>query len=264
MSQPPEMFSLKGRTAVITGAASGIGAATAAAFAAAGANLALAWYPPDGHSIEPVVAAVRSHGSVPLAVEVDVRQAGDVARLVQQASATFGTVDIVIGNAGIARIEPEPELVDISEWNNVLDVNLTGIWRCFRQAIPLMRRQGYGRLLATASVSGTVQAWPRHTSYVASKAGIVAMTETLAVALGPYGITVNAVAPGVVSSPQSLDEINSLGEEGVLAEAAAIPVRRVGTGDDIAAALLFLASSEAGYVNGHVLVADGGRHLSVT
>jgi 3-oxoacyl-[acyl-carrier protein] reductase len=258
------MFSLEGRTAVITGAASGIGAATAGVFAAAGANLALAWYPPDGHDIELVVAAVRSHGPDPLAVEVDVREADDVAHLIQQASATFGTVDIVVGNAGIARIEPEPELVDIADWNKVLDINLTGIWRCFQQAIPLMRRQGYGRLLATASVSGTVQAWPRHTSYAASKAGIVAMTETLAVELGPYGITVNAVAPGLISSPQSLDETNSLGKDGLLTEVAAIPVRRVGTGEDVAAALLFLASSEAGYVNGHVLVADGGRHLSVS
>jgi 3-oxoacyl-[acyl-carrier protein] reductase len=223
----------------------------------------LAWYPPDGHDIQPVLESVRPFtGSV--AVEVDVRRRADVDHLIHETVAAFGSVDIVVGNAGVARIEAEPDAVSDDDWRFVLDVNLAGIWRCFRAAIPVMRRQHYGRLLATTSVSGTVQAWTQHTSYAASKAGIVGLVKSLAVELGGDGITVNAVAPGVVASPQSLDEVNSLGAAGVAAQAKSIPVGRVGTCDDIAAALHYLASTEAGYVNGHVLVADGGRHLAVS
>jgi 3-oxoacyl-[acyl-carrier protein] reductase len=264
MATRPDVFSLQGKTAVITGAASGIGAATARTFAAAGANLVLAWYPPDGHDIRPLLRDIGGSSSARLAIETDVRRRGDVDHLIDQAEVKFGSVDIVVGNAGVARIEPHPEAVDDEDWAFVLDVNLAGIWRCFRAAIPRMRRQHYGRLLATTSVSGTVQAWTHHTSYAASKAGIVGMIKSLAVELGRDGITVNAVAPGVVASPQSMDAVNSLGPRGVAAQADAIPVGRVGTCEDIAAAMQYLASTEAGYVTGHVLVADGGRHLSAS
>jgi 3-oxoacyl-[acyl-carrier protein] reductase len=125
-----------------------------------------------------------------------------------------------------------------------------------------MRSQHYGRLLTTTSVSGPLQAWPQHSSYAASKAGLVGLVNTLAVELGPAGITVNAIAPGVVESPQSLDPVNSIGPAGVAAQAGLVPVGRVGTADDAAAAFLYLASTEAGYVNGHVLVVDGGRWLA--
>jgi 3-oxoacyl-[acyl-carrier protein] reductase len=249
--------------AVITGAASGIGAATARLFAAAGAQLGLAWYPQDGHDIEIVAEDLRRNGTDVVVCDVDVRKQRHVVDLVERVAAEFGRLDIVVANAGVARREPAPELISDEDWSFVLDTNLGGVRRCFQAAIPIMRDQRYGRLLATTSVSGTVQAWEQHTSYAASKAGIVGTVKSLAVELGPHGITVNAVAPGVVSSPQSLDEVNSLGPGGVEAQADLIPVRRVGTCDDIAAALLFLASQEAGYVNGHVLVADGGRHLSI-
>lgn len=233
-------------------------------FAAAGANLALAWFAPDGHDIQVVLRDVRQLGSRAVDGQVDVRRRADVDRLTQQAQAAFGSVDIVVANAGVARREPVPERVTDADWDFILDTNLAGVRRCFQAAIPLMRRQRYGRLLATTSVSGTVQAWVEHTSYAASKAGIVGIVKSLAVELGKDGITVNAVAPGAVESAQSLDEINSLGARGLAAEAKLTPVGRVGTCDDIAAALLFLASTEAGYVNGHVLVADGGRHLAVS
>ncbi len=255
-------YSLEGKVALITGAASGIGAATARVFAEAGADLALASYSPDGHDIEPVRQAAQEAGANVLVEEVNVRSHADVERLVQLAIDRLGGLDIVVANAGIARIEHRPEDVTDERWGVVLDVNLGGVWRCFRAAIPHMRKQHYGRLLTTTSVSGPIQAWVQHTSYAASKAAIVGMVNSLSVELGPAGITVNAVAPGVVESPQSLDPVNSIGPSGVAAQAALVPVGRVGTADDVAYAYRYLASEEAGYVTGEVLVVDGGRWLA--
>lgn len=255
------MFSLAGRVALITGAASGIGAATAQVFAEAGADLALAWYPPDGHDIEPVRRAAEKAGRRVVVAEVDVTRSGDVDALVAKAVGELGGMHIVVANAGIAR---KVELADLDDtaWNKVVDVNLNGVWRCFRAALPHMQRAGFGRLLATSSVAGTVSAWPQHSHYTAAKAGLVGLVKTLAVEFAASGITANAIAPGVIRTPQALDPVNSLGPEGVEAVAAKIPAGRVGSPEDIAYVYLFLASAEASYVNGQILVVDGARSLA--
>jgi len=255
------VFSLAGRVALITGAASGIGAATARIYAEAGADLALAWYPPDGHDIEPVRRAAERAGRRVVVAEVDVTKTADVEALVARAVRELGGMHIVVANAGIARRVPLPELDDAA-WNNVLDVNLNGVWRCFRAALPHMQRAGYGRLIATSSVAGTVSAWPLHSHYTASKAGLVGLVRSLAVEFGANGITANAVAPGVIRTPQALDPVNSLGPAGVEAVARKIPAGRVGSPEDIAYVFLFLASAEASYVNGQLLVVDGARSLA--
>ena len=255
------MYDLTGRVALITGAASGIGAATARIFAEAGADLALAWYPPDGHDIEPVRAAVERAGRRVVVAAVDVCDPAAVDALVAAAVKKLGGMHIAVANAGIARKVALQDLDD-GAWNKVLDVDLNGAWRCFRAALPHMQSAGYGRLIATSSVAGTVSAWPQHSHYAAAKAGLVGLVKSLAVEFGPYGITANAVAPGVIRTPQALDPVNSLGPEGVDAAASKIPAGRVGTPEDIAYMYQFLASAQASYVNGQLIVVDGARSLA--
>jgi len=256
------MLSLENRVALVTGAASGIGAATACAMGKAGADVVLGWYPPDGHEVEPVRLEVETYGRRALARVVDVRDSASVAAYVDAAVQAFGRIDIMVANAGIARTVPSFELTD-EAWNETVNLNLAGTWRCFRAAAPHMVRAGHGRLLATSSVAGTVQAWPEHVAYTASKGGIVGMVITLAIEFGRYGITANAVAPGVIESAQSLDSVNSLGRHGVDLAARNNPTGRGGEPSDVAHLLVYLASDEARFMNGRLHVIDGGRTLLV-
>lgn len=256
------MTRLDGRVALVTGAASGIGAATAAVFADAGADLVLSWYSGDPHDVAPTVRAVEERGRRALAVEADIATADAAGMLVEQTVSAFGRLDVVVANAAIARDVPTTELSD-ADWDGLLDVDLKGVFRCFRAALPPMIAAGWGRLLATSSIAGGVQGWSRHVHYATAKAGIVGMVRALALEVGPHGITVNAVAPGVIETPQSLDPVNSLGPEGVAAFAARVPVGRNGRPEDIAHAFAYLASEEAAFVTGQTLVVDGGVTLSM-
>jgi 3-oxoacyl-[acyl-carrier protein] reductase len=175
--------------------------------------------------------------------------------------AELGRLDVVVANAAIARDVPSAELDD-ERWNALLQVDLAGVFRCFRAAMPHMIEAGWGRLLATSSIAGAVQGWASHAHYTTAKAGLVGLVRTLAVELGPHGITTNAIAPGLIETPQSLDPVNSLGPDGVRDFASSVPVRRNGQPEDIAHAFLFLASEEASYVNGQVLLVDGGVSLA--
>ena len=256
------MFDLDGRAALITGAASGIGAATARVFAQAGATSRWPGTRRTGTTSSRCAARSPRGGGRCRAAEVDVRRTADVDAIVERAVSEFGRLDIVVGNAGIARKVPLDQLDD-DAWNTVLDVNLGGVWRCFRAALPHMRRAGYGRLLATSSVAGTVSSWPSLPHYTASKAGLVGLIRTLAVEYGPDGITANAVAPGVIETPQALDPVNSLGPDGVRPTVAP-RCRSGGSGRRRTSPTCTPTwpASEAGYVNGQLIVADGARSLA--
>jgi 3-oxoacyl-[acyl-carrier protein] reductase len=256
-------FTLEGRVALVTGAASGIGAATARVFAEAGADVVCGWYPPDPHDVEPTRGAVEAAGRRCVVCEVDVSDTASVEAMVARALDELGRLDVVVANAAIARDVPSPELDD-DRWRSLLDVDLAGVFRCFRAAMPHMIEAGWGRLLATSSIAGAYQGWAGHAHYATAKAGLVGLVRTLAVELGPHGITANAVAPGVIETPQSLDPVNSLGPDGVREFAARVPVRRIGRPEDIAYTFLFLASEQASYVTGQALLVDGAVSLSLT
>jgi 3-oxoacyl-[acyl-carrier protein] reductase len=253
-------FSLQGRVALVTGAASGIGAATAALLAQAGADVVCGWYEGDPHDVSTTVSAIRDQGRKALTVEANLADGDSGDRLVGAALEHFGRIDIVLANAGIARITPFTEVSD-ADWQRVFDVNLGGVVRCFRAALPHMLRQGTGRLLATSSTSGALQGWPDHVSYTASKAGIVGLVRALAVEVGSSGVTVNAVAPGVIETPQSADPVNSIGPDGLRSYGRLVPLGRIGNPDEIGWTFVFLASDAASYITGQTIVVDGGASL---
>jgi 3-oxoacyl-[acyl-carrier protein] reductase len=213
--------------------------------------------------VEPVRRAVEERGRRAVVVEVDVSRSEDVERLMRAAVDELGRLDVVVANAGIARLVPVDELDD-ERWRQLMEVDLLGVFRCFRAAIPQMREAGFGRLIATSSIAGGLQGWSQHAHYTAAKAGVVGLVRTLAVECAPWGITANCVAPGVIVTPQSSDPVNSLGPSGLEDFASRVPVGRNGEPEDIAYAFLYLASEESSYLTGQMLLVDGGASLSLT
>jgi 3-oxoacyl-[acyl-carrier protein] reductase len=252
------LFSLSGRTAVVTGAASGIGAETAVLLAEHGARVALGYHP--GHRFDPgeVVTRISAAGGTAIALPVDVSDPASVRELLSECSDRLGVPDIAIANAGTVT-KCATEQVGPAELHAVLGVDLLGVQYLFAGAVPGMRERGWGRLLATSSTSGHVYGWAQRAAYCAAKAGVVGLVKTYAAEFGPDGITANAVAPGVVRTPMSLDPDQSLGPDGLNSVARSIPVGRVGEPADVAAVYVFLASPAASYVNGQTLIVDGGQ-----
>jgi 2-dehydro-3-deoxy-L-rhamnonate dehydrogenase (NAD+) len=245
----PEMFSLAGRTAIITGAATGIGEAIAARLAEAGATVAVVDLNLAGAHR---VAAALPNAS--FAVEADVADAASVGRAVDQVIKQTGQVDILVNNAGIAG--PAAFIWEQTDetWQRVIAVNLTGVFNFCRAVVPHMRSRSYGRIVNIASIAGK-EGNPRMIPYSATKAGVIGLTKSLGKELATDGICVNAVSPAVVHT-QILDQLTP---EQVAYMTDRIPMRRTGKPEEIAYVVHFLASTECSFVTAQCYDASGGR-----
>ncbi|MGO4238576.1 SDR family NAD(P)-dependent oxidoreductase [Pseudarthrobacter sp. YAF2] len=244
------------RVAVITGAASGIGSALALKYASTGMNIVIGYHPADPHDPEATLHAVTKAGGHGVVHEVDVRDTKQVDAFAERALEEWGRLDIAVANAGILRRVPLEFLHD-DVWNDLLDVDLTGVLRTFRSAAARMESSG-SSMLAVSSIAGGVYGWGERAHYATAKAGIIGLVKSLAVELGPRGIRVNCIVPGTIDTPQARDQTNSLGPQGIQAQAAHLPLQRAGRAEDIANAIAFLTSEEASFITGTSLLVDGG------
>ncbi|HSB51866.1 MAG TPA: 3-oxoacyl-[acyl-carrier-protein] reductase [Dissulfurispiraceae bacterium] len=244
---------MQGQTALITGAGRGIGKAIAEALAKRGANIVVADV--NLEIARPAAADLEQYGVKSLAVKADVSQASDVAGMFEQAATSFGKVEIVVNNAGITR---DGLLMRMKEedWDAVLDINLKGTFLCMKEAVRLMSKQRYGRIVNIASVVAFIGN-PGQANYSASKAGIVGLTKTAAKEYASRNVTVNAVAPGFITTAMT-DALPETVRQEML---KAIPMNRFGTIEDVAHAVAFLASPESAYVTGQVIHVNGGMYM---
>lgn len=251
------MLRLAGKTAVITGAASGMGRAGAELFARHGAAVVVADL--DGEGAERVAEAIREVGGRATAVRVDVTREEDARLMVETAVREFGRIDVLFNNAGIPMPFTPVEEVRLEDWQRIMDVNVKGVFLGCRAAVPHMKRQGGGVILSTASTAG-IRPRPGLNAYCASKGAVIALTKSLALELAPWKIRVNCINPVATDTPM-LNQFIGGGdlEEGRRRFLETVPLGRLAQPEDIARAALFLASDEADLITGVALEVDGGR-----
>lgn len=246
-----------GKTVVITGAASGLGAAAARALAAQGANLVLGDINVSG--VQEAAAELCAAGAQAVALQHNVTQSGDWDKLTKLAVATYGRLDVLVNNAGIVANGVELINHDLETWRRVLDVNLDGVFLGLRSCGAVMRDQGAGSVINISSILGKV-GFAGAASYCASKGGVTALTKAAAIEWAPLNIRVNSIHPGFVETPmieQGMNEIEN-GEAIRALITAAHPIGRLGQPEEIAEAVVFLASDESRFMTGSELVVDGG------
>ncbi len=240
---------LSDRVAIVTGAGRGIGRALALKLAGAGAVVVVNDINEDCQEVAQEIGAT---GRQSLAVIADVASSTDVAGLVEKTTVAFGKVDILINNAGIARDQLVMRMSD-EDWDKVLAVDLKSVFLCTRAVLRYMIKQRWGRIISISSIVGLVGN-PGQANYASAKAGIIGFTRAVAKEVASRGITVNAIAPGFIDTEMT----RSLTENQRQELLSRIPLGRLGSPDDVAAAVAFLASEDAGYITGQVLTVDGG------
>jgi 3-oxoacyl-[acyl-carrier protein] reductase len=246
-----EMFDLTGMTALVTGASGGIGSAIAHALAGQGARLAV-----SGSNVDKLEAFRAGLGGDHVALACNLSDGAAVDALVPQAvEALGGKLDILVNNAGVTRDNLAMRMKD-DEWSDVIRVNLEASFRLARAALKPMMRARHGRIISITSVVGATGN-PGQANYAASKAGLIGMSKSLAMEIASRGITVNCVAPGMIRSAMT-DALNEDQKQSIFAR---IPAGKLGEGGDVAAAVVYLASREAGYVTGQTLHVNGGMYM---
>ena len=240
---------------LITGAGIGIGRATALAFGKAGYHV----FVTDVLETEgkAVAAAVLAAGGAAEFHPLNVRSTPDVDRLVADIAARHGALDCIVANAGIAHKVPLEELSD-EKWDETFDIDLKGMLRVIRAALPAMKARKAGAIVCISSIMGVAYGWDEHVHYSSAKAGVVGLIRGLAVELARSGIRVNGIAPGYIRTAQLLSEKHSLGPAGAEKAGEFIPMGRIGEPEEIADVVLFLASPAARYMTGQTVVVDGG------
>lgn len=242
---------LSGSVAIITGAGGAIGRATAQLFAREGATVVLADVRKDG--IEDIARKVKENGGKASSYTLDVSDENDVIALVRSTVDTFGTLDILVNNAAISMTTPILD-IEVSDWDRVLAVNLRSVFLLSRESFRFMKTRNKGKIISMASASAKIGGLVVGAHYAASKAGVICFTKSLALQAAPYGINVNAVCPGPTKSPMT----DAWGDKANEEFAKKIPFKRYGEPEEIAEAILFLASERSRYVTGEILDVNGG------
>lgn len=244
-------FRLDGQTAFVTGASKGIGWDLAKALADAGASVAVAAR--DLDALERLASEIRSDGGEALAVELDVRDTAQIGEVFERVRTHFGSLDVLVNNAGLGANHPAEDVTE-ADWDDMMDVNLRGLFFACQAAGRIMLEQGSGRIINMGSQAGVVGI-REHAVYSASKGGVNLLTKVLALEWSSRGVTVNAVAPTFIYTPGTAERLDQ--PEYLEAVLSRLPIGRVGTTTDVAAAVLYLASPAGALVSGHVLVVDG-------
>lgn len=245
-----------GETVVVTGGGSGIGQATGIAFGEAGANVVVADIDQDGGTETASTITNETAGDGTF-VEVDVTNDADVEKMVETATSEYGGLDVAFNNAGLPGTFDSVDEISEEDWQAIIDVNLSGVWRSMREEIPVMLDHGGGAIVNTASILGKVGE-AETPAYTAAKHGVVGLTKVAALERATDDIRVNAVCPGYIET-QMLDDAGVTTDEELRAETEALhPMERLGTADEIAEAVLWLASDNASFATGETLAIDGG------
>jgi 3-oxoacyl-[acyl-carrier protein] reductase len=244
-------MSFAGRTALVTGAGSGIGAAIATHLAARGANVVVNDIDPA--AAERTVATIAAASGIAVAFAADVTSEPEVGAMCRRILETFGALDILVNSAGILSTTPTAELA-VDAWERTLAVNLTGAFNCCRAVLPAMQQRRYGKIINIASLAGESGGISVGVDYAASKGGLLALTRRLALEVAAFAINVNAIAPGTTSTPM----VDAMPEEDRTALLAKIPLGRFATPADIAYATCFLAGDESSFITGATLDVNGG------
>lgn len=248
-------FAFENRVALITGAASGIGLATAKAFAQAGASVALADV--DGDAANAAAEALVKAGHRAIGISCDVAQIDQVEAMVQEVIATFGRLDAAFNNAGIQNLLAETADATVEDYDKVMSVNLRGVWSCMKFELEYMRRQGSGTIVNCSSLGGLIGGAER-ANYHAAKHGVIGLTKSAALEYAARNIRVNAVCPGLIWTPM-VDQMVAAGQgEALEGMTRAVPMGRHGKPEEIADAVLWLSSSASSYVTGQSISVDGG------